>query len=69
MRAYRDATNTNLIVFGLTRSGLERTIYRNRDEYTNHCNTDAVKDDSYMINNAISNEVINKVIQDRYIKY
>ena len=34
-----EATNTNLIVFGLTRSGLEHTIYRNRDEHTNNYTT------------------------------
>ena len=36
----REATNTNFIVFGLTRSGLEPTIYRNRGEYANHYTTD-----------------------------
>ena len=64
-----EATSTNLTVFGLTRSGLEPTIYRTRGEHANHSNTSAVKDDSYIINNTISNEVINQVIQDRYIKY
>ena len=37
-----EATNTNFIVFGLTRSGLEPTIYRTRGEHTNHYTTDAV---------------------------
>ena len=36
------ATNTNVIVFGLTRSGLEPTIYRTRGEHANHYTTDAV---------------------------
>jgi hypothetical protein len=36
------ATNTNFIVFGLTWSGLEPTIYRTRDEHTNHYTTDGV---------------------------
>ena len=36
--------NTNFIVFGLTRPGLEPTIYRSRGEHTNHYNTDAVVD-------------------------
>jgi hypothetical protein len=36
------ATNTNFIVFGLTRSGLESTIYRTRSENANHYTTDAV---------------------------
>jgi hypothetical protein len=37
-----EATNTNLIVFGLTRSVLKLTIYRTRDEHANHYTTDAV---------------------------
>jgi hypothetical protein len=37
-----EATNTNFIVFGLTRSGLEPMIYRTPDEYANHYSTDAV---------------------------
>ena len=39
-----EATNTNFIVFGLTRPGLEPTIYRTRGEHTNHYATDAVGD-------------------------
>ena len=31
-----------ILVFGLTRSGLEPTIYRTRGEHTNHYTTDAV---------------------------
>ena len=43
MRAYREVTNTNFIVFGLTRPGLEPTIYRTRgDEHASHYATDAV---------------------------
>ena len=34
--------NTNFIVFGLTRPGLETTIYRTRDKHANHYATDAV---------------------------
>jgi hypothetical protein len=37
-----EATNTNLIVFGLTRSGLKPTIYRTRGEHANHYSTDVV---------------------------
>jgi hypothetical protein len=37
-----EATNTNLIVFGLTRPGLEPTIYHTRGEHANHYATDAV---------------------------
>ena len=38
----REATNTNFIVFGLTRSRLESTIYRTRGEHASHYITDAV---------------------------
>jgi hypothetical protein len=37
-----EATNTNLIVFGLTQPGLELMIYRNRGKYANHYTTDSV---------------------------
>jgi hypothetical protein len=40
---YFIATNTNFIVFGLTRPGLEPTIYRNRGEQANHYTTEAVQ--------------------------
>ena len=36
-----EAINTNCIVFGLTRLGLEPTIYRTRREPANHYATDA----------------------------
>jgi len=38
----REATNTNFIVFGLTRSGLEPMIYRTLGEHANHYTTDVV---------------------------
>ena len=37
----REATNTNFIVFGLTRSGLKPTIYRTREEHANYYSTSA----------------------------
>jgi hypothetical protein len=37
-----EAPNTNFIVFGLTRPGLESTIYHTRGEHANHYTTDAV---------------------------
>jgi hypothetical protein len=37
-----EATNTNFIVFGLCRSGLEPSIYRTRGQHANHYATDAV---------------------------
>ena len=38
----REATNTILIVFGLSRSGLEPEIYRTWSNHDNHYTTDAV---------------------------
>ena len=38
-----EARNTNFIVFGLTWSGLEPTIYLTRGEHANHYITDAVR--------------------------
>jgi hypothetical protein len=40
-----EATNTNFIVFGSTRSGLEPTIYHTRGKHANHYITDAVLGD------------------------
>jgi hypothetical protein len=37
-----EATNTNLIEFGLTRSVVEPTIYHTRGEHANHYAIDAV---------------------------
>jgi hypothetical protein len=37
-----EATNTNLIEFGLTRSVVEPTIYHTRGEHANHYTIDAV---------------------------
>ena len=37
-----ETTNTNFIVFGLTRLWLEPTIYRTLGEHANHTTTDAV---------------------------
>jgi hypothetical protein len=43
LRAYSgEATHINFIVFGLTRLGLEPTIYCTRGEHANHYTTDAV---------------------------
>jgi hypothetical protein len=38
-----EATNTNFIVFGLTRPGLEHTFYSTRGKHANHYATDAVQ--------------------------
>ena len=43
LRVQRRSKNVNFTVFGLTRSGLEPTIYLTRGEHTNHYTTDAVK--------------------------
>ena len=37
-----EATNTNVIVFGCTRSGIEPTIYRTQSEHIYHYITDSV---------------------------
>jgi hypothetical protein len=37
-----EVTNTNVIIFGLTRRGLEPTIYRTPGEHANYYTTDAV---------------------------
>ena len=37
-----EVTNTNVILFGLTRSRLEWTIYHTRGEHANQYTTDAV---------------------------
>ena len=37
-----NATNTNFLVFGVTRSGLEHTIYRTRGKHHNHYIIDAI---------------------------
>ena len=37
-----EATNTNIIVFGLSRSGLEPMFYRTRGEHVNHYTNDVV---------------------------
>ena len=38
----REATNTNVIVFGLTQSGFVPSIYHTRGEHANHYATDAI---------------------------
>jgi hypothetical protein len=38
-----EATNTNLIVFGLTQLGPEPKIYHTRGEHANHYATDVVQ--------------------------
>jgi hypothetical protein len=55
-----EATNTNFIVFGLTRRGLDPTIYRTRVEHANHYTTDAV--DIYL------EEWNNSIIDYKYVR-
>jgi hypothetical protein len=44
LRAYQRSKNINLyIVFGMTRPGLEPTIYRTRGKHSNHYATDVVR--------------------------
>ena len=42
LHAYRRSNKYHFVVFGLTRSGLEPTIYRTLVEHANHYTTDAV---------------------------
>ena len=53
----REATNTNFIVFCLTRPGLESMIYRTWDKHANHYATDAVKNLKYV--NVYNNRYMN----------
>ena len=48
-----EATNTNFIVFGLTRPVLEPTIYRTRDEQANRYAIDVVLDDLVLFNKIV----------------
>ena len=48
-----EVTNTNFIVFGLTRSGLEPTIYRTRGDHAIYHTDDAVHCLNINIDNAI----------------
>ena len=56
-----EATNTNFIVFGLTRPGLEPTIYRTRGERTNHYATNEVT--NYMQFTLTSTNILYKAFQ------
>jgi hypothetical protein len=53
-----EATNTNFIVFSLTRSGLEPTIYHTRGEHANHYTIDAVSIDLLHILDLILNSYV-----------
>jgi hypothetical protein len=39
---FTEVINTNSIVFGLTRQGIETTVYRTRGEHASHYTIDAV---------------------------
>jgi len=39
----KEAANTNYIIFGLTRLGLEPTIYHTRGQHANYYTTNAVE--------------------------
>jgi hypothetical protein len=47
-----EATNTNFISVGLTRLGLEHTIYHTRREHATHYTTDAVKNTITIVHKA-----------------
>ena len=48
-----EATNTNFIVFGLTRPVLEPTIYCTRDEQANRYAIDVVLNDLVLLNKIV----------------
>ena len=57
----REATNTNFIVFGLTRPGLVPTIYHIRDEHANHYTTDAAPNRGMLIlTNGCHRDLVNR---------
>ena len=57
----RDATNTNLIVFDLNRSGLEPTIYHTPGEHVNHihhqCGS-STEGSQYLVESEVEIEII-----------
>jgi hypothetical protein len=61
-----EATNTNFIIFGLTRPGIEPTIYRIRDEHATHYTTNAVYFELRRLDNKtmINIEMCNKCLCD-----
>jgi hypothetical protein len=65
-----EAINTNFIVLGLTRPGLEPTIYRTEGERTNHYATDAVM---YRIradhNKALARKKTKKIMSREHIHF
>jgi hypothetical protein len=62
-----EATNTNLIVFGLTRQALEPTIYRNQGKHANHYATDAVVCDLELCDVITQIFSAHIVCNDRYV--
>jgi hypothetical protein len=48
-----EAANTNFLVFGLTRPGLEPTIYHTRGDHANHYTTDVVVFNIYLLSNCL----------------
>ena len=53
-----EATNSNFVVFGLTRSGIEPTIYHTRDKHVNHYTTDAVPKEKKGTNSGTQNTTL-----------
>ena len=53
-----EATNINLMVFGLTRLGLEPTIYHTRSERDNHYTTDVAPHWRTFLQNEFSSNII-----------
>ena len=53
-----EVTNTNFTFFGLTRPGLEPTIYRTRCEHVNHYATDADSNFYFILFNSIGDVMV-----------
>jgi hypothetical protein len=53
-----EAANTNFIVFGLTRPGLEPTIYCTRGEHAKHYTTDSVEDNSIWVDIDLTSDCV-----------
>ena len=61
-----EATNTNFIIFDLTRSGLERMIYRTRGEHANQYTTEAVSPQKRYIEITLMYDSINQLVGCRH---
>ena len=64
-----EATTTSYIVFGMTQSGLEPTIYHTQGGCDNHYTTDALPSKTKQIHNALIMFVIDNAICTTFYRY